>query len=219
MGRRAFTLIELLVVIAIIAILAALLLPALSRAKQRALATQCKSNLRQTDLGMTMYASDSNELYPISGGDIAWGATDPTTLRPSWLEQIYPYTKSTNIYHCPFDEVESFSYFNGCRAAYIASDPTGANPHFASVDEKQIRFPTAFVLGGDVMGYEFQLDNADKDDYTQNCVGDAANAPFAQEWKGHGNGQNLFFPDGHVALNKAQTNDITFRYDSMHEWL
>lgn len=64
-----------------------------------------------------------------------------------------------------------------------------------------------------------EVDDADKDDYTQNCVGGAADPDFTQEWRAHGNGQNLFFPDGHVRLNQEQTNDITFRYDSMHGWL
>ena len=60
---RAFTLIELLVVIAIIAILAALLLPALSRAKQSAYSAKCKSNLRQIGLGLTMYVGEFSA-YP-----------------------------------------------------------------------------------------------------------------------------------------------------------
>jgi len=212
-GRGAFTLIELLVVIAIIAILAALLLPALSRAKQWSIRTQCASNLRQIGLGMTMYADDSNGLYPESGGLIPWGQTDPATHEQSWMEQIVFYTKATNIFRCPVDLVSPFSYFNGVRAAYVVSTNLG------SVDTKQIRFPSAQVLSGDTIWTTGDATDADKDDYSQNCVGGPANGTPAEGWQVHSGGQNLLFTDSHVKwYNAYNPADMTFRYDSMHGW-
>jgi prepilin-type N-terminal cleavage/methylation domain-containing protein/prepilin-type processing-associated H-X9-DG protein len=214
-----FTLIELLVVIAIIAILAAMLMPALAAAKQRAWTIACNSNLHQISLGMTMYADESNGFYPESGGDIPWGNTDPHTHANGWMQQIYQYTSSTNIYHCPSNkllpenEQSWFNYFNGDRAAYLSVTPNDD----ASVDTKKIRFPTQYVLSGDTQ--DFTPEDSDKDDYSQNCVGGPANGIPWEAWQAHSSGQNILFNDGHAKWYKGyETNDMTFRYDSIHGW-
>jgi prepilin-type N-terminal cleavage/methylation domain-containing protein len=226
-SRRAFTLIELLVVIAIIAILAALLLPALSKAKQKAWTTSCNSNLHQVSLGMRMFADDNGEFYPESGGRIYWGAIDATTRKAGWMEQIVSYVGNTNTFHCPGNvQLTSalqgpFNYFNGCNAAF------GVASQFAAVKSTVILFPTAFVLGGDTAGIQsnaglLQFDplNADKDDYTQNCVGGAADPSVTEAWQIHSRGQNLMFADGHSRWYKGYAaGEMTFAYTTMTNWI
>lgn len=216
--RHGFTLIELLVVITVIAILAALLLPALAAARLRAWTAQCQSNLRQIGLGMKLYADDANGRYPESGDIIYWNQTDPDTGQPSWLQQIFPYVQNTNTFRCPANKLlppsqqSNFNYFNGVRAAIIASGGLRA-----SVNSARILFPSAYVLSGDTL--DFSPLDADKDDYTYNCVGGIANGLPYLQWQAHRKGQNIAFEDGHVKWYSGyNTNEMTFRYDSMHGW-
>ncbi len=143
---KAFTLVELLVVIAVVAILAGVLLPALSKAKARAQTIQCLNNLRQLQLGWLLYAGDNSEglagnyggveggKYPgasswVSGWlayetipfDSPWfsDSTNKVLLVPGGYGSIGGYTKSAAIYNCPADK--SWILVNGTRHARVRS--------------------------------------------------------------------------------------------------
>lgn len=129
--NRGFTLIELLVVIAIIAILAAMLLPALRKAKDKGQGIQCMNNGRQLSMGWLMYAHDNNDRF-VYASDDGTGAANPLN-QYAWTSQhldynpanranwdinaditrgpLWPYYKSAGIYKCPADH--SFIMVNG----------------------------------------------------------------------------------------------------------
>jgi prepilin-type N-terminal cleavage/methylation domain-containing protein len=113
MRQRGFTLIELLTVIATIAILAALLLPILNKARIKAQRTTCLSNLRQLGIAWILYADDNHgflaESCSVNNPDV-WVQGDMTKADQAGNAELirqgklYPYNQSTAIYHCPNDE-------------------------------------------------------------------------------------------------------------------
>jgi prepilin-type N-terminal cleavage/methylation domain-containing protein len=145
MNRKGFTLIELLVVIAIIAILAAILFPVFSQAREKAKQSTCQSNLKQIGLAIRMYTEDYDDYMPPS--------TAPGSVR--WPDFVAPYVQKkslTKVFMCPAGKVsasfqswgDSAYGYNRFNYAYInisdTRDLTGYPPRRAGrcqVPEKQ----------------------------------------------------------------------------------
>ena len=122
---RRFTLIELLVVIAIIAILAAMLLPALSQAREKARQSSCMNNAKQLMLGVLMYADDNNESLVPGSVCYAYGG--------SWINFVYPYVNSRETFACPSQPENEHSWNLGYAWNYQEfgyRDIEGNTPHY-----------------------------------------------------------------------------------------
>jgi prepilin-type N-terminal cleavage/methylation domain-containing protein/prepilin-type processing-associated H-X9-DG protein len=133
---RAFTLIEVLVVIAIIGLLAAILFPVFARARENARRTACASNLKQIGLGLLQYLQDFDEKMPASAyGGVAADSNNSSAYK--WMDAIFPYVKSEQIFVCPSDA--------GARYVHSKSLKDGESTHdYGSYGQNG-----AYRLGGD----------------------------------------------------------------------
>ena len=232
---KAFTLVELLVVIGIIALLVAILLPALSAAREQAKTVQCASNLRQVHMALTMYAYDNNGLIPPWGATIAKLPPATGNAFPYWTNFLSPvlqvnnwvqvknYLGSVNVLTCPTQQPGLVAQTT-LRGSYglnsrmyspklIVGPSTYDTPRWLSYDVQnnvyfglqKVRVPAEIYLLGDT--------------YWSNWATSSGNPAFnySNAEPRHRKGKvNVCFIDGHVApLTKVGTLAVAASADAM----
>ena len=158
--KRAFTLVELLVVLAIIAVLAALILPVLGRARESARATACLSNLHQIGLALQIYVQENHNKLPVMRDAPTDPAVAATNMFPTINKVLLAQFGNTNVLCCPSDFQQLFettgssyswnSLLNGEDADHLVVFGLQFNPHqipvvFDKADFHKARGPNKAV--------------------------------------------------------------------------
>jgi prepilin-type N-terminal cleavage/methylation domain-containing protein/prepilin-type processing-associated H-X9-DG protein len=187
-----FTLIEILVVIAIISLLAALLFPVFSQARERARRISCGSNMRFVGMAIRQYSQDNDEQLPL----VAVNNTGVSATNPyGWADGIMPYLKSPMQYQCPSDgtALAVDSNANGTTFDETGSVDFFYNSRLSGIEEAKLQYPGSTLMLGD----------ATPGDARTAYDGGSGTGPLTPGPAGSGNirhamGSNYAFADGHV---------------------
>ena len=224
-GMGAFTLIELLVVIAIIVILAAMLLPALAKAKTKAQGVSCLNNGRQMMLAWKMYVDDNQERLPEAFGPQSWveGNLDFNGAnRSNWdvnqdlaRSPLWQYCgKNAKVWRCPADT--STVQYNGVtypRVRSISMDSwfNSTDTHWFGEGFRIYQKMSDLVDPGPARTFVFSDEREDSINDGELCVGMFGYPDHPQEWKlvdfpasYHNGAAGLTFADGHSEIKKWQ---------------
>jgi prepilin-type N-terminal cleavage/methylation domain-containing protein/prepilin-type processing-associated H-X9-DG protein len=217
-GGKAFTLIELLVVIAIIGILAALLLPVLSKAKASAHSTTWKNHLHQMGLALQMYVQDYQDKYPYGFSP----ANTPINEAGFWFSKLLPYYPSqwTNVaYHCPgykgaIKGVDSTggprgSYAYNCRGVRTGMTVSASDAEYGlgprviaifrpAVPEAAVKMPSEMLALGESR-FHLKMQIRQIGGYWGMVCGRLHADVEAFDPARHGKNYNQAFCDGHVS--------------------
>ena len=174
--RRGFTLIELLVVIAIIAILAAILFPVFAKVREKARQTSCASNQKQLGLAFAQYVEDFDETYPNGGQDADCAG---------WAAPIYPYVKSTGVYHCPDDPTPTSG--TNVPVSYAINDSlVGDQNSQSGAKLAALNAPSSSVLLCEIQGYTGEVTTVSNGTITDNSPAATGDTQYWTNGSGQG---------------------------------